>query len=579
MKGKKEIRLPQALTVRQLAERMGVDPIPVIKTLMRHGIMAGLNNVIDYEKAALVASQFGFTPSPEEEPEKLTLKPQPKVKPKEGKVPRPPVIVVMGHVDHGKTTLLDYIRKTNVAETEPGAITQHIGAYQVEYQGKKITFIDTPGHEAFTALRARGAEVTDIAILVVAADEGVMPQTREAISHARAADVPIIVAINKMDKPNADPEKVKRQLAEEGLVIEEWGGDTVCVEISAKTGQGIPELLEYILLVAELQDLKADPSKPAVGTIIEARLDRTRGPVATVLVQDGTLRVGDVFVAGTTWGKVKALFDDRGQRVKEAPPSMPVEVLGAETVPEPGDVLRVVADEREAHKILEQKRREAKAPSGISLEEIAAQIHEGREKVLNVILKTDVQGSILPIKTALERMSEDDVRLHIVHAAPGNITVNDVMLAIASRSIIIGFNTYPTSDAKKLANAEKVDIRCFQVIYHLVEDIERVLKGLKEPVFEDQILGHAEVRAIFDIGRGKKVAGVYVRDGKAVRDSIARIIRNGQVIYEAPVESMKHFKEHVQEMPAGTECGVGVQGFSDFEEGDIIEFYRRVRKR
>jgi translation initiation factor IF-2 len=488
------------------------------------------------------------------------------------------VVTILGHVDHGKTTLLDAVRQSNIVDTEVGAITQHIGAYQVEVQGQKITFIDTPGHEAFTAMRARGAQVTDIAILVVAADDGVMPQTVEAIDHARAAEVPIVVAVNKMDKPNADLERVKRQLADQGLVIEKWGGDVIMVPMSAKKREGLSELLENLLIVAEMEELKANPDRPAIGVVIEAKLDSTRGPMATILVQAGTLKIGDNFVVDNTWGKVKAMFDDLGRRVRRAEPSMPVEILGLESVAQAGDILRVVADEREARDLVAKRQREQAAKAKIpTLLDISSQIREGQVKGLNLILKVDVQGSIEPIKSSLERLENEQVEVRIIHSGSGTITESDVMLAIASAGVIIGFNARPEPGAKRLAEAEGIEIRYYDVIYNLVEDMEKALTGMLEPVYVEVVEGHAEVRAVFDVRPGK-VAGVYVTDGRLIRSAQARVMRNSQMIHESNVSSLKHFKEDVPEMAAGSECGIGIEGFSDFQIGDIIEVYRKERR-
>ena len=578
--GKRQVILPVRLTVKQLAELLGASPIEIIKGLMRNGIMASVNQVINYDDAAKLASNLGYEPV--EQPEIAT----PGRVPKQGLLeedvkalrPRPPVVTILGHVDHGKTTLLDAIRQSNIVDTEVGAITQRIGAYQVEVQGQKITFIDTPGHEAFTAMRARGAQVTDIAILVVAADDGVMPQTVEAIDHARAAEVPIVVAVNKMDKPNADLERVKQQLADHGLVIEEWGGDVVSVPVSAKKREGLSDLLENLLIVAELEEVKANPSRPAIGVVIEAKLDSTRGPMATILIQAGTLKVGDTFVVGNTWGKVKAMFDDLGRRVRRAEPSMPVEILGLESVAQAGDILRVVADEREARDWVAKRQREqalkAKTPT---LLDISSQIREGQVKGLNLILKVDVQGSIEPIKSSLERLENEQVKVSIIHSGSGTITESDVMLAIASAGVIIGFNTRPEPGAKRLAEAEGIEIRYYDVIYSLIEDMEKALTGMLEPVYVDVVEGHAQVRAIFSIRQGK-VAGVYVTDGKVTRGAPARVMRNGQIIHESNINSLKHFKEHVPEMAAGSECGIGIEGFIDFQTDDIIEVYRKERR-
>ncbi len=575
----KTVMLPRALTVRQLADLLGVSPIGLIKQLMRQGVMAGLNQVIDYEAAASAAKAYGYEPQlklPERETAERPL-------PKEGAAaqkPRPPVITILGHVDHGKTSLLDYIRKSNIVASEPGAITQHIGAYQVEFQGQKLTFIDTPGHEAFTALRARGAKVTDIAVLVVAADDGVMPQTIEAINHARAADVPLVVAINKIDKADADPEKAKRQLAENGVVVEEWGGDTVCVAVSAKTGQGIPDLLESLLLVAEIAELKANPDAPARGVVIESRLDPNRGPLATVIVQDGTLRVGDVVVVGDTcWGKVRAMFDENGKRLKEAGPSTPVELLGLISIPQAGDPFNTVSSEKEAKALVEKRLREQELlrTRTATLSEVSAQVRTGEAKGLNLILKADAQGSVEAIRDSLEQLEVGDIRVRIIHAGIGGITENDVMLALASQAVIIGFNTRVEPGARKLAEQEGVEIRRYRVIYELLDDVQKALSGLLEPTYVEVVEGQAEVRAVFPI-RGGKVAGVYVLEGKAIRGAQARVIRRGEVIHDSVVSSLKHFKDNVPEMSAGSECGVGLEGFSEFQVGDIIEFYRKERK-
>ncbi len=576
---KPEVVVPRRLTVKQLADILKVSGIDAIKCLMRNGVMASINQVIDYETAAIVAADLGF--EAKEEPQAsagTALKPRIAETGKGIKL-RPPVVTIMGHVDHGKTKLLDAIRQTNVVDTEAGQITQHIGAYQVEVHGQKITFLDTPGHEAFTAMRARGAQVTDIAVLVVAADDGVMPQTVEAINHAKAAGVPIVVAINKIDKPTANPDRVKQQLADNGVIIEEWGGDVVCVQVSAKRGDGLPDLLENLLIVAEILELKADPDRPAIGVVIEAKLDSSRGPMATVLVQTGTLEIGDYVVVGDIWGKVKAMFDDRGKRVKKAGPSTPVGVLGLSSVPQAGDTLAVVSGEKEA-RTEGQRRQKEKELSSVSkvprLSNVFAQIQAGNVKELNIILKTDVQGSIEPIRDSLERLSSGEVKVRIVHLGSGSITENDVLLAIASKGIIIGFNTRPEPGAKRLAEQEGVDIRLYQVIYTLVEDVEKALAGMLEPTYVDVIEGHGEVRATFNTRQGK-IAGVYVTDGKISRGSMARVVRKGEVMAEAQVSSLKHFKENVREIAAGFECGIGVEGFTDFQIGDIIEAYKKEK--
>lgn len=575
---KRAVVLPRRLTVKQLADILGVSGIDAIKCLMRNGVMANINQVVDYETAAIVAVDLGF--ESKEEPQAPQAAPKPRIaETGKGIKLRPPVVTIMGHVDHGKTKLLDAIRQTNVVDTEAGQITQHIGAYQVEIHGQKITFLDTPGHEAFTAMRARGAQVTDIAILVVAADDGVMPQTLEAINHAKAAGVPIVVAINKIDKPTANPDRVKQQLAENGVIIEEWGGDVIAVPVSAKRGDGIPDLLENLLIVAEILELKADPDRPAIGVVIEARLDSSRGPMATVLVQTGTLEIGGYVVVGDIWGKVKAMFDDKGKRVKKAGPSTPVGVLGLSSVPQAGDSLTVVSGEKEARAEVQrqQKEKEMSSTSKVpKLSNLFAQIQAGNVKELNIILKTDVQGSIEPIRDSLERLGSGEVKVRIVHSGSGSITENDVLLAIASKGIIIGFNARPEPGAKRLAEQEGVDIRSYQVIYTLVEDVEKALAGMLEPTYVDVVEGHGEVRATFSTRQGK-IAGVYVTDGKIGRGASARVLRKGQPVFEGQVSSLKHFKENVREIAAGFECGVGVEGFPEFEVGDIIETYRKEK--
>jgi translation initiation factor IF-2 len=488
---------------------------------------------------------------------------------------------MLGHVDHGKTTLLDAIRHTNVVAGEAGGITQHIGAYQVNYKGKKITFLDTPGHEAFTAMRARGAQGADIAVLVVAADDGVMPQTVEAINHAKAAQVPIVVALNKMDKPNANPELVKQQLADVGLIVEERGGSVICVPLSAKEKTGIEDLLESILLVAEVSDLKANPNRPAVGTAIEGKLDKGKGPMATILVQNGTLRVGDDVVIGEIYGRVRAMFNERGERVKYAPPSTPVVILGLSGVPKAGDIIEVVKDERTARNIVaERKKRESAAPRPtriLSLEDLYEKIKAGQVKELRLILKTDVQGSIEPIVTSLEKLGDEGLKVKLLHRATGSISESDIMLAVASKAIVIGFNVDIDPAARRMAEVEGVDVRLYQVIYKLIEDVEKALKGLLEPTYKDVVIGHAEVRAIFDISKVGKVAGVYVLDGIIKRDALARISRDGEKVYDGRVASLKRFKEDVTEVRAGFECGVGLEGFQEFVIGDIIELFKKER--
>ncbi len=585
--GRKEIEIPATITVRELAALMSVSPIDVIKVLMHNGIMASINQRIDYETAALVAHEFGFEPREQRPPEaveeegpsllwqRLYAGEDPsKLK------PRPPVVVVLGHVDHGKTTLLDAIRRTNVAAQEVGQITQRIGAYQVEYNGRKITFLDTPGHEAFTQMRARGAQVTDIAVLVVAADDGVMPQTREALAHARAARLPIIVALNKIDKPTANIERVMSQLAELGLVPQEYGGDTIVVKVSAKQRIGIEDLLEAILLVAETREIKANPDRPAVGTVIDARVDR-RGPVATLLVQNGTLKQGDIIVAGATYGRVRAMFDDRGRPLKKAPPSTPVEVLGLSDVPEAGDLFEVVESERQARELAERRaaeRQRQRQVRRMSLEDLYRRMQAGKVREFNVIIKTDVQGSIEPIVGLLQRLVErhakDQLQLNVLHADAGEISVSDVTLAAASDAIIIGFNVPVDAAAKRLAESEGVDIRVYSVIYHIEEDLEKALKGMLAPTIQERILGHAEVRQVFKV-KGGQVAGCYVRDGEIRRNALVRVLRGGQKIHEGRIASLKRYKDDVTEVRAGYECGVGLEGFHDFAVGDILECFVR----
>ncbi|MBI4284172.1 MAG: translation initiation factor IF-2, partial [Chloroflexi bacterium] len=551
----RSIELPDTLSVKQLADLLQVSAIDVIKRLMRTGVMANINQAIDYESAAAVVTDFGFEahlkPQAGRRSSNLIreVKKQHQQQDRErgGLKPRPPVVTVMGHVDHGKTRLLDAIRQTNVMDSEAGGITQHIGAYQVEVNGHKITFLDTPGHEAFTAMRARGAQVTDIAILVVAADDGVMPQTLEAIDHARAAGVPIVVAINKIDKPEANPERVKQQLADAGLLIEEWGGDTVSVPISAKEKKGISELLENLLVVAEVEELKADPAQPAVGVVIEARMDKTRGPLATVLVDTGTLRLGDTIVAGDTWGRLKAMFNDAGKQVRRAGPSTPVEVLGLNNVPQEGDTLSVVADEHLAKALIEKRQSELSpetAPAkSVSLGNLLEQVSSGQVKELNVVLKADVQGSIEPIRTSLEQLATNEVKVRLIHSGSGSITESDVMLAIASKGIIIGFSTNVEPGARRLAELKGVSIRHYDIIYNLVDDVDKALKGMLKPSKVEVIDGRAEVRAVFPAGKKQKAAGVYVTEGKISRGASVRVRRQNKVVSESVVTSLKRFKE------------------------------------
>ena len=570
------IALPPTITVKQMADQLKVSPVEVIKQLMRNGVMANINQAVDYDTASVVVSHFGY--GAKKQPMLAKTK-RPVAITGEKLYPRPPVITIMGHVDHGKTSLLDAIRQSNVIATEAGAITQHIGAYQVEVDSRKITFLDTPGHEAFTAMRARGTQVTDIAVLVVAADDGVMPQTVEAIDHARAADVPIVVALNKIDKPDANPDKVKRQLSDLGLVIEEWGGDTICVPISAKKKQGIDVLLENLLLVADILELKAEHDSLAEGVIIEARLDKSRGPLATLLVQKGVLKPGDNIIVSNTWGRVKAMFNDLGKQLKKAEPSTPVEVLGLNAVPQAGESFKVVSNEREARTLLDkqkdsQKRVTTRArPLGLS--DLSTQISTGQIKELNIILKTDVQGSIEPIRDSLEHLGDEKVKVRIIHYGSGGITEGDVLLALASKAIVIGFNSRPESGAQRLAETEGISIRYYNVIYELVKDVEKALKGMLEPTYAEVTEGQAEVIAIFESGKKGRIAGVSVKEGRIKRDASARVIRKGEPIHESRIISLKRFKEDVKEVATGFECGLRIEGFSDFQVGDIIQSYRQ----
>jgi translation initiation factor IF-2 len=582
----RSVEIPAALSVRQLAELLQVSPVDAIKQLMRSGIMANINQVIDYESAAAVATNFGYEvilkPKASRKSSRISeMKKHQKLRQAEETdnfTSRPPVVTIMGHVNHGKTKLLDTIRETNVMDTEAGGITQHIGAYQVEVNGQKITFLDTPGHEAFTAMRARGAQVTDITILVVAADDGVMPQTLEAIDHARAAGVPIVVAINKIDKPEANPERVKQQLADAGLVVEEWGGDTVSVEISAREKMGIPELLENLMIVAEMEDLKADSSRPAEGVVIEAEMDKSRGPLGTVLVGSGTLKLGDTVAVGDTWGRVKAMFNDAGKRVKRVTPATPVEILGLNSVPQVGDILTVVSNERQAQALVEEHKleieRESTARKSVNLTNVLDHISSGRVKELNIILKADVQGSIEPIRSSLEQLAEEDVKVRVIHSGSGNINESDIMLAIASRAVIIGFNTDSEPGARRSAEVEGVSIRYYDVIYNLVDDVGKALKGLLEPTYREVIDGRADVRAIFSSGKRAQVAGVYVTEGKITRGGSVRVQRHGETVAESVVSSLRRFKDDVREVATGYECGVGIRDFDNFEEGDVLEFFR-----
>ena len=569
------VEIGESINVQEFSKLIKREVNEVIKALFMLGVMVTINQDIDFDTAQLIGDNFGVEvgqKAPEEDPTEI-----PEVDdPPEKRVPRPPVITVMGHVDHGKTSLLDAIRKTNVTSREAGGITQHIGAYKVNYQGKQIVFLDTPGHEAFTAMRARGAQVTDVAILVVAADDGVMPQTIEAINHAKAAKVPIIVAINKIDRPGANPDHVKQQLAEHELIPEDWGGDTIMVPVSAHQKTGISDLLEMILLVAEMQELKANPNLPAHGTIIEAQLDKGRGPVATVLVQRGTLHIGDTIIAGTSYGKVRAMINDRGEKVKKALPSTPVEVLGLNDVPAAGDILdstdektaRGVAEKR----IAKKKEEEIKLNSKVSLDDLFQRIKEGEIKELNIVVKADVQGTIEALKASLEKIKNDEVKVAVVHAGVGAITESDVMLASAANALIIGFNVRPDANARKAAETEKVDVRTYRVIYDAINDVEAAIKGMLAPKFKEVIQGRVEIRQLITISK-LKIVGCYVVEGKVTNSSKVRVVRDGIVVHEGVIESLRRFKDDVKEVAQGFECGITLEKFSDLKEGDIFEVY------
>ena len=572
------VKIPDEIGVGELASRMKKTGAEVVKTLMKNGVMASLSDVIDFDTAAIIAEELGCKVEKEiivTIEERLIDTAEDK---EEDLLPRAPVVVVMGHVDHGKTSLLDYIRNAHVAAGEAGGITQHIGAYQVEVQGKPITFLDTPGHEAFTAMRARGAMITDVAILVVAADDGIMPQTVESINHAKAANIPVIVAINKMDKPEANPERIKEQLTKYELVPEEWGGETIICPISAKTGEGIDNLLEMVNLTAEMQELKANPNRSAHGAVIEARLDKGRGPVATLLVQNGTLKQGDVIIAGTAVGRVRAMTDAKGEKLTEAGPSVPVEIIGMSEVPGAGDDFHAVADERMARELVEQRKHEQKmAASGpvgkVSLEDLFSQIKQGEMKDLNIIVKADVQGSAEAVKASLEKISNDEVRVRVIHCAVGAINESDVMLATTSNAIIVGFNVRPDSNAKETAARNKVDMRMYRVIYDCINEIETAMKGMLAPKFKEVELGQAEVRNVFRITGVGMVAGCYVTNGKMQRGAQMRLLRDNVVIYDGSIASLQRFKDSVKEVAAGYECGITFEKFQDIKEGDVIEAF------
>jgi len=587
------VTLPSAITVRDLAVVLDTSPINLIRELMKNGVMANINQEIDFDTAAIVASDLGVevqeesAPEAEEEEAEASLRKRREYSEEElaRLTPRPPVVTIMGHVDHGKTSLLDVIRQTDVVASEAGGITQHIGAYQVQKQTKKITFLDTPGHEAFTAMRARGAMATDIAVLVVAADDGVKPQTLEAINHARAADVPIVVALSKMDKATANPDAVKKQLADVDLIVEDYGGEVICVPVSAKQKTGLDNLLEMILLVAEMADFKALSDVPAEGVVLEGRMDKTRGALATLLVQEGMLRVGDNLVIGDLFGRVRAMFDDKGERIDEAGPSTPVAVLGLSDVPGAGDTFRIAEDERTAKGLAsdEASRREEVATQDsrrpVSLDDFFAQAQKGRAKALNIILKADVQGSMEPIVNSVEKLGDENLQVNLLHAGTGNISESDVMLAVASEAIVIGFHVEVDAAASRMADTEGVDVRKYDIIYNVVDDIDKALKGLLEPTYEDVIIGHAQVKAIFRIGRKRQIAGSQVSDGIAARNARARVLRGEEILFDGQVASLRRFKDDVREVTAGMECGISLDGYDDYAEGDVIEFYRKQESR
>ena len=572
------VKIPDEIGVGELASRMKKTGADVVKQLMKLGVMASLSEIIDYDTAALVAMELGCKVEKEvivTIEEKLIDTAEDK---EEDLAPRAPVVVVMGHVDHGKTSLLDYIRNSQVAEGEAGGITQHIGAYQVDVNGSPITFLDTPGHEAFTAMRARGAMITDIAILVVAADDGIMPQTVESINHAKAAEIPVIVAINKMDKPEANPDRVKQQLTEYGLVPEEWGGETICCPISAKTGLGIDSLLEMVVLTAEMRELKANPNRSAHGAVIEARLDKGRGPIATLLVQKGTLRQGDVIIAGTAVGRVRAMTDARGRKITEAGPSVPVEITGMGEVPGAGDDFHAVDDERMARTLVEQRKHENKMAANassqkVTLDDLFSQIQQGELKDLNIIVKADVQGSAEAVKASLEKLSNEEVRVRVIHCAVGAINESDAMLASTSNAIIVGFNVRPDANAKDYAARMKVDMRMYRVIYDCINEMEAAMKGMLAPKFREVALGAAEVREVYKITGAGIIAGCYITEGKVQRNAQVRLVRDGIVIHEGVLSSLQRFKDAVKEVAQGYECGIGIEKYSDIKVGDIIEAF------
>ncbi len=581
----KKIELPANISIRDFAQIIEVSPIQIIKKLMTNGVMASINQAIDFDTAAILADEMGFEATLESQavPQEKETGEMPEWRQKIAAeeettlTPRPPVVTILGHVDHGKTTLLDAIRHANVAEGEAGGITQHIGAYQVELQGRQITFLDTPGHAAFTAMRARGAQGADIVVLVVAADDGVMPQTKEAIAHARAARVPIIVALNKIDKPNANPENVKKQLSENELTPDEWGGSTIVVPVSAKKQQGIEDLLQAILLVADNTDIRANSKGAVIGTVIEAELDRSKGPVATLLVQNGTLRAGDLVVAGTAYGHLRAMFNFRGEKIEEAGPSMPVSVMGLNDMPSAGDVFQVVDSEKEARLIILERTQASKTQTAsqkkMTLEELFSKVKSGEAKELNLILKADVQGSLEPIVNEIKNLGKGEIAINILYAEIGNVSENDVLLASSSQAIIFGFNVQADIAARRLAEKEGVSIRLYDIIYRLTEDVEKALKGMLAPEFSEKPVGKAVVLQVFNLSKGGKVAGCRVTEGEVRRNAKIRLTRGKDIVYEGDVASLKHEKEDVREIRQGFECGIGLRNFNDIQIGDLIDCF------
>ncbi|MGC9489876.1 MAG: translation initiation factor IF-2 [Thermovirgaceae bacterium] len=584
---REKISLSRGATVSEAAEALGVKPAEAVKALVTAGHMIPATAVLEEDAALVLSKTYGkdlvFVEA-EEEDEKTSSLPR-RAAPKGKKLEaRAPIVTVMGHVDHGKTTLLDYIRKTKITEREAGGITQHIGASTLKYEGKEIVFLDTPGHEAFTAMRARGAQATDIVILVVAADDGVMPQTVEALNHAKASGVPIVVAVNKIDKPDARPDRVRQQLADHGLVPEEWGGDTVFVDISAKSGEGIDQLLEMVLLVADMCELKADPTIEPEGVVVEAELDKGKGPVATVIVQQGTLRRGDILLTETAWGRVRAMIDDLGKQVDEAGPSKAVEILGFDSVPQPGEIFRTVSSEKEARQVIdnriqEQKKADAEPLRRITLEDLYGKMQKGETPSLKVVIKCDVQGSLEALKSSMQKLETDEVQIDFIHEGVGRISESDVMLASASEAIIIGFNVRPDSNAKKMAEAEGVQIRLYRVIYDVIDDVRSALEGMLAPTIKEKIIGQAEVRAVFKVPKAGKIAGCYVQEGQIKRNAKVRLIRDGVVIWNGVLDALKRFKDDVREVKAGYECGMNLANFQDVREGDILEAYELVEEK